>query len=191
MNETIKNLGKAFVGESQARNRYTYYAKVAKKEGYELVSEVFLITAENEKVHAKRIFEHIKELKEGNTDDLEIEAKVPVVYGNTIENLKAAINGEDYEYTSMYPDFAKKAEEEGFGKVAVRLKSIAEAEHHHRDRFKRLLKAIEENTMFKKDKEVEWMCRECGYVHKGKEAPGVCPSCNHPKAYFQLRQEDY
>ena len=129
MKKTLENLTKAFIGESQARNRYTFYAKVAKKEGYEQIAEIFLITADNEKEHAKRLFEHIQELKEN--DEIKVEAAAPLVYGNTLENLKAAANGENYEYTQMYPEFAKIAEDEGLDKIAFRLKAIANAENNN------------------------------------------------------------
>jgi len=191
MTKTIQNLTKAFIGESQARNRYTFYAKIARKEGFEQIAEIFQITANNEKEHAKRLFEHIQELNEEKLDEIKVEAVAPIVYGNTKENLKAAIAGENYEYTEMYPEFAKTADKEGLDKVAVRLRAIAEAEKHHEERYKKILKAIEENTVFKKDLEVEWICRECGYVHKGQEAPNKCPSCDHGQSFYQIKCEEY
>ena len=194
MKQTILNLAKAFVGESQARNRYTYYAKIAKKEGYEQIASVFLETAEQEKIHAKREFEHIQELKKElgeNSEEIKIEASAPTTYGNTIENLKAAIAGETYEYTEMYPEFAKTAEEEGLSKIAARFIAIAKAEEHHRERYEKLLKEIEKGSTFKKKEETVWVCRECGYVHTGKEAPLKCPSCDHPQAYYQVKCENY
>jgi len=187
--QTINNLVKAFIGESQARNRYTYYAKVARKEGFEQVAAIFLETAEQEKEHAKRLFEHIQELKEGR-DEIKVEAVAPVVYGNTAENLKAAVAGEHYESSEMYPGFADTAEKEGFSKIAVRLRSITVAEEHHEERYKKLLKQVEKG-FFKKDKEVVWVCRECGYVHKGKEPPNICPSCDHEKSFYQVKCEEY
>jgi len=187
--ETIKNLVKAFIGESQARNRYTFYAKVARKEGYEQIAEIFLITADNEKEHAKRLFEHIQKLKE--TDSINVEAEAPLTYGTTAENLKAAIAGENYEHTKMYPEFADIAEKENLPEIAYRLRSIAKAEEHHEERYKKLLEQINNKTVFKKDKEVWWVCRECGYVHYGTEPPGVCPSCDHEKSYYQLKCEEY
>ena len=190
MKKTLENLTKAFIGESQARNRYTFYAKIAKKEGYEQIAEVFLITADNEKEHAKRLFEHIQELK-GDLGELAVEALVPVVYGDTVENLKAAIAGEHYENTEMYPGFAKTAEEEGLDKIAMRLRSISKAEEHHEERYKKLLKEVEAGTVFKKDEEVEWVCRECGYVHIGKQPPEKCPSCDHEKSFYQIKCEKY
>lgn len=194
MKRTIQNLTKAFIGESQARNRYTFYAKVAKKEGYEQIASIFSETAEQEKTHAKRLFEHIQELKEkigDNLDEIKVEAVAPTVYKNTAENLKASITGENYEHTEMYPEFAKVAEEDGLAKIAQRLRSIAKAEEHHEERYKKLLAQLEAGTIFKKDKETFWVCRECGYVHKGNQAPAKCPSCDHPQSYYQVKCEEY
>lgn len=194
MKKTLENLTKAFIGESQARNRYTFYAKIAKKEGYEQIAEVFLITADNEKEHAKRLFEHIQEVQKqlaDHADEIKVEAAAPLVYRDTVDNLRAAINGENYEYTEMYPEFAKQAQEDGLDKIAARLKSIANAEKHHEERYKKLLKQVEAGTVFKKDKEVEWMCRECGYIHIGTEPPEKCPSCDHEKGFYQVKCEEY
>ena len=194
MKQTIHNLAKAFIGESQARNRYTYYAKVAKKEGYEQIAGIFLETAEQEKEHAKRLFEHINELKkesDENLDEIKVEAAAPTVYGTTAENLQAAINGENYEYTDMYPGFAKTADEESLTKIAQRLRSIAKAEEHHEERYKKLLEQVTADTVFKKEKEVWWICRECGYMHLGTEAPPKCPSCDHAQSYYQVKCETY
>ncbi len=194
MKETIKNLTKAFIGESQARNRYSFYAKVARKQGYEQIAEIFLTTAEQEKEHAKRLFEHINELKKDSGENLEkikIEAIAPTTLGDVAENLKAAIAGENYEYTDMYPGFAKTAGEEDLPKIAARLKAIAVAEKHHEERYKKLLKEVEAGTVFKKEKEIEWTCRECGYVHFGIEAPEQCPSCDHKQSFYQVKCEEY
>lgn len=194
MKETIKNLTKAFIGESQARNRYTYYAKVAKKEGYEQIASIFEETAEQEKVHAKRLFEHINELKKGSEEDLEkiqVEADAPTTYGTTMDNLKASIAGEHYENSDMYPGFAQTAEEEGLTQIATRLRSIAKAEEHHQQRYEKLLKEMEDGTIFQKEEETYWVCRECGYIHSGKKAPEECPSCDHPRAFYQLQCETY
>lgn len=193
MKKTIKNLTKAFIGESQARNRYTFYAKIAKKEGFEQITAIFLETAEQEKTHAKRLFEHIQELKKKTKENLEeimVEATVPTTYGKTKENLKAAINGENYEYTQMYPEFAKEAEKEGLTKIAKRLRAIAVAEKHHEERYKKVLKEVKKDTLFNKKKKVWWVCRECGYVHFGKQPPEKCPSCDHPKSYYQVKCEE-
>ena len=180
--KTLENLVKAFAGESMARNRYTFYAKVAKKEGYVFVSRVFLETAENEKEHAENLLKFMQGLKGDNSVEVDIEA--PVVWGTTIENLKAAIAGENYEYTKMYPEFAEVAEKEGYDEMAERLRAIARAEEHHEKRYKKLLEAIENDTMFRRDKEVAWVCLECGYIHYGTEPPEECPSCGHPKGYY-------
>lgn len=189
MKETLKNLAMAFVGECQARNRYTFYASIARKEGFEIVGQVFQETADQEKEHAKRIFEAIQKLKK--TDSLKIETEVSLVLGTTIENLRSAVAGENYEYTQMYPSFADKAEEEGLIEVAERLRAIKKAEEHHEERYKKLLKQLEEKTIFKKDKVVEWTCMECGYVHKGKEPPKKCPSCDHAQSFYKLKCEEY
>ena len=194
MKKTIENLTKAFIGESQARNRYAFYAKVAQKEGFEQIAEIFLITAENEKTHAKRIFEHINELKKKvkeKLDEIVVEAAAPTIYGKTAENLKAAIAGENYEWTKMYPDFAKTAQKEGLLKIAKRLRAIATAERHHEERYKKLLKEVQAGTVLKKKKAVWWVCRECGYVHFGKEPPKKCPSCDHPRSFYQVKCEEY
>lgn len=194
MEETIKNLAKAFVGESQARNRYTFYAKIAKKEGFEQIAEIFLITAENEREHAKWLLRLINELKKKYNEPLEeikIDAPVPTTLGNTVENLKAAIAGENYENTKMYPEFANVAEKEGFPEIASRLRAIAVAEKHHEERYKKLLAEVEGNTVFKKKEKKYWVCRKCGYVHYGEQPPEACPSCSHPKNYFELKCEDY
>ncbi len=193
MSETLKNLTKAFISESQARNRYSFYAKIAKKEGYEQISEIFSLTAENEKVHAKRLFEHIQELKGKGKglDEIAIETVAPTTYGKTIDNLKAAIAGENYEHTKMYPEFAKVAKKEGYNKIATRFKAIAIAEVHHEERFKKLLRQIKAGSVFKKEKETWWVCRECGYIHFGKIPPKICPSCDHPQSYYQIMCEKY
>ena len=194
--QTIFNLAKAFVGESQARNRYTFYAKAARNEGYEQIAEIFLITAENEKEHASWLFRLINELKKKYkiTDELKeikIEASVPTVLGSTADNLKAAIAGENYEYTKMYPEFADVAEKEGFKDIAKRLRAIALAEKHHEERYKKILKEVEAKTVFKKEKEIWWVCRECGYVHFGRTPPEKCPSCDHKRSFYQVKCEEY
>jgi rubrerythrin len=194
MQETLRNLAKAFVGESQARNRYTFYAKTARREGFEQIAEIFLVTAENEREHASILFKLINELKEKGGEGLEevrVEAVVPTTLGSTIENLKVAIAGENYEYTEMYPEFAEVAEREGFQEIAVKLRAIAVAEKHHEERFKKLLREVEGGTVFKKDKDVWWVCRECGYVHFGREPPEKCPSCGHEKGFYQVKCEEY
>ncbi len=194
MEKTIKNLTKAFIGESQARNIYTFYSKIAKKEGFEQIAEIFLITAENEKEHATWLFRLINELKKKskeNLNEIKVEAATPTVLSTTAENLKAAIAGENYEYTKMYPEFADDAEKEKLPEIARRLRAIAKAEEHHEERYKKLLKEVEAGTVFKKQKEVWWVCRECGYVNFGKQSPERCPSCDHERSFYQIKCEEY
>jgi len=194
MKKTLENLSKAFIGESQARNRYTLYSKTAKKEGYEQLADIFLVTADNEREHAKWLFRLIQELKEDSGENLEaltIEAEAPLVLGTTADNLIAAIAGEHYEYSEMYPEFADVAEEEGLEDIAVRLRAIGRAEEHHEERYKKLLGEVEAGTMFKKDEEVKWLCRKCGYVHTGMEPPEKCPACDHPTKYYEILCEHY
>ena len=194
MNETIKCLAKAFIGESQARNRYTFYSKAAKKEGFEQIAALFLLTADNEKEHATWVFKLINELKKKGgekLDEIKVEAAAPTILGTTKDNLKAAIAGENYEHTKMYPEFADVAEKEGFPEIAARLRSIAVAEKHHEERYQKLLKQVEAGTIFKKGEQVWWVCRECGYVHFGKEPPEKCPSCDHAKSFYELKCEEY
>ncbi|NYB26936.1 MAG: rubrerythrin family protein [Methanobacteriaceae archaeon] len=194
MKKTVENLAKAFIGESQARNRYTLYAKVAKKEGYEQLSEIWLNTAENEREHAKWAMRMINSLKEEADEDLSeitVEADAPTILGDTIENLKASIEGETYEYTEMYPEFADTAEEEGYEDIAERLRAIGRVEEHHEERFTRILREVEAGTVFKKDSPVKWVCRKCGYIHEGTEPPEKCPSCDHPTEYFEILCEEF
>jgi len=183
---TEKNILTAFAGESQARNRYTYFAAVAKKEGFVQISAVFEETANQEKEHAKRLFK----LLEGG--EVEITAAFPAgTIGTTVENLKASAGGEHYEQTSMYPEFAKVAREEGFAEIAVIFESIAVAERFHEKRFEALAANIESGKVFKKDKKVTWRCRNCGYIYEGEAAPNKCPACAHPQAHFELLEENW
>ena len=194
MTNTIQNLAKAFIGESQARNRYSFYSKIAKKEGFEQIAEIFLLTAENEREHAKQLFKLINELKSKgseNLNEIKVKAEVPTVFGDTVENLKAAIAGENFEQTQMYPEFAEVAEQEGLTEIAERLRAIAIAEKHHENRFRKLLAEVEGHSVFKKEEKVYWVCRKCGYLHEGTEAPEKCPSCDHPQSYFEVRCERY
>ncbi|MEM3104903.1 MAG: rubrerythrin family protein, partial [Candidatus Bathyarchaeia archaeon] len=175
-------------------NRYTFYAKTARREGFEQIAEIFLTTAENEREHASVLFKLINELirKSGEKlEEVKVEAVAPTTLGSTAENLKAAIAGENYEHTKMYPEFAETAEKEGLREIAVRLRAIAVAEKHHEERFRKLLKEVEGGTVFKKDKAVWWVCRECGYVHLGREPPERCPSCDHEKSFYQVKCEEY
>jgi len=184
--KTEKHLLIAFAGESQARNRYTYFASQAKREGYEQIAAIFLETADNEKEHAKRLFK----LLEGG--EVEIIASFPAgVLGNTKENLKAAAIGENYEHTKLYPEFARIAEEEGFPDIAAIFRAIAVAEKQHEKRFLALLENIDKDRVFKRDTVVKWRCRNCGYIHEGTEVPKKCPACAHPRAYFELLGENY
>jgi rubrerythrin len=183
---TEKNLLKAFAGESQARNRYTFFASVAKKEGYEQIAGVFLETAGNEKEHAEVFFKYL----EGG--DVEITAEYPAgKIGNTAENLLSAAEGEKLEWGTLYPDFQKVAKGEGFEDIAESFEEIAEVEEQHEKRYRKLLANVENGTVFKRDREVKWKCRNCGYVHHGKEAPKTCPACKHPQSYYELLAENY
>ncbi len=171
--KTEKNLLEALAGESMARNKYTYFARVAKKEGYEQIAEIFLKTAENEQMHARLWFEELGYL------------------GNTAENLLSAAKGENYEWTDMYERFAKDAEEEGFTELAEKFRRVAAIEKAHEERYRALLKNVELKRVFEKDEEVTWECRVCGNLVKGKSAPEVCPVCKHPQAFFEMRKENY
>ena len=184
--KTEKNLLTAFAGESQARNRYTYFASQAKKEGLVQISHIFEETANQEKEHAKRLFK----LLEGG--EVEITGSFPAgVIGSTLENLKEAAAGENYEHTDMYPGFAEVARGEGFDAIASVFESIAVAEKQHEKRYLDLAANIEADRVFKRDTEVVWRCRNCGYLDKGKEAPESCPACDHPQAHFELLGENY
>ena len=171
--QTEKNLAAAFAGESQARNKYTYFASVAKKEGFEQISAIFLKTAENEKEHAKLWFKELRGI------------------GTTAENLAAAADGENYEWTDMYEGFAQTAEAEGFPELAARFRGVAAIEKAHEERYRALLANLEAQEVFKKSSVKVWECRNCGHIVVGTEAPAVCPVCNHPQAYFELREENY
>jgi rubrerythrin len=187
--KTSENLLKSFAGESQARNRYTYYASIAKKEGFVQISNLFTETADNEKEHAKRFF---KFLSEGlGIDNVEITATYPVAYGDTKVNLKAAADGENEEWTDLYPTFADEAEAEGFPVIAAVYRKIAEVEKHHEERYRSLLANIENNKVFSKDIEVSWKCINCGYIYIGQDAPIACPACAHPQSYFEVLSENY
>lgn len=171
--QTEKNLEAAFAGESQARNKYTYFASVAKKQGFEQIADLFLITADNEKEHAKMWFKELSGI------------------GDTAENLLAAAEGENYEWTDMYEDFAKTAEEEGFTELAHKFRLVAAIEKHHEERYRALLRNVETAEVFKRSEIKVWECRNCGHIVVGKEAPEVCPVCNHPQSYFEIHAENY
>jgi rubrerythrin len=186
---TAENLMKAFAGESQARTRYTYYASQAKKEGFIQISNIFMETAENEKEHAKIFFKFLNEDLQGET--VEITADYPVGLSTTLENLKYAANGENEEWTKLYPEFAKVAEAEGFPKIALAFRKIAEVEQRHEARYRKLYENLLSDKVFKKDEKVLWKCNNCGYIHEGKEAPAICPTCQHPQGYFEVFVENY
>lgn len=187
--KTAENLMKSFAGECQARTRYTYYASVAKKEGYVQISNIFMETAEQEKEHAKRFYKFLKDEFAGEA--IEITAGYPVaLFENTAKNLEAAAEGENEEWTQLYPEFARVAREEGFPGIAVAYERIMEVENMHEKRYKKLLKNIEDGKVFKKDEVVLWKCGNCGYIFEGAEAPEVCPACLHPKAYFEVFSEN-
>ena len=184
--QTEKNILTAFAGESQARNRYTFFASQAKKEGYEQIAAAFEETASQEKEHAKRLFKYL----EGG--EVEIAAAFPAgVIGTTLENLKASAGGENYEHTTMYPEFAAKAKEEGFLAIAAVFEFIAVAEKQHENRYKAFAENIESGKVFKRDKVVKWRCRNCGYAYEGESAPNACPAFAHPQAYFELLGENW
>ncbi len=184
--QTEQNLLKSFAGESQARNRYTYFASVAKKEGYEQISEIFTETANQEKEHAKKFFKFL----EGG--EVTITATYPAgVIGTTIENLTASAAGENEEWTEAYPKFADIADSEGFPEVAAIFRAIATVEAEHEKRYRRLLARLEDGSIFKREEPISWQCRNCGYVHEGTDAPELCPSCAHPQAYFEEQKQNY
>ncbi len=171
--QTEKNLMEAFAGESQARNKYTYFASVAKKQGFEQIAAIFIKTAENEKEHAKLWFKELSGI------------------GDTAENLAAASEGENFEWTDMYDGFAKTAEEEGFPELAARFRLVGEIERHHEERYRALLRNVETAEVFRKSEVKVWECRNCGHIVVGTEAPAVCPTCNHPQSYFEVHAENY
>lgn len=184
--QTEKNLLTSFAGESQARMRYTYFSSVAKKEGYEQIAAIFMETAEQEKEHAKRMFKYLEGGK------VEITASYPAgIISTTLENLLAAASGENEEWSMDYPHFAEVAEKEGFPEIALMYRNIAVAEKGHEERYLALAKNLQNETVFAKEDEVVWQCRNCGYIHVGKNAPEVCPACLHPQAHFEVKKENY
>ena len=184
--KTEKNLWEAFSGESQARTKYTFYASAAKKAGYEQMAALYLETAEQEKEHAKKFFKYL----EGGM--VEITASYPAgIISTTAENLKAAADGENEEWADLYPEFAQIAQEEGFPQIANTFRQIAKVEAEHEARYRKLLERVETGKVFERDEEIEWQCRNCGYVLKGKKAPMKCPACEHPQAYFEPKKNNY
>lgn len=183
---TEKNLLAAFAGEAQARNRYTYFASAARKEGYEQIAAIFLKTAENEKEHAKVFFQHL----EGG--EVEITASYPAgIIGDTAANLEAAAGGERHEWSTLYAEFEQTAREEGFADIALSFREIAEVEQFHEERYRKLLANVASGEVFRKKSPVKWHCRNCGYVHEGTEAPEMCPACKHPRAHYEILAENY
>jgi rubrerythrin len=194
MSETLKRLTQAFIGESQARNRYTFYADIAEKEGFIQISQIFKMTADNEREHAKAFFEMAKDVRTKTGfkgEEQTVDALAPYTLGITMDNLRAAIKGEMYENGTMYPDIANVAEKEGYKEVAARVRAISRVEGHHAERYQKLLKEVMAGTVFKKDKDVEWVCLNCGYVHKGKEPPLKCPSCQKERGWYAVKCETY
>jgi rubrerythrin len=186
--QTEKNLLTAFAGESQARNRYTYYAAEARKAGYEYIAAIFLETADNEKEHAKVFFKHLTDHGGGQAD---IQAGFPFSQADTLSNLEAAAAGENYEWTTMYQDFANVAEQEGFKDIARSFREIAKVEKFHEARYQALINHLKRDTMFHREDPISWHCRNCGYVAKGKVAPEICPSCRHSRSYYEPLAENY
>ena len=194
MRQTVENLAKAFAGESMARNMYISFSQIAKKEGFEQIAAAFQLIADNEREHASWSSKLINALNAGaaeKLDGIKIDATVSTSLGNTAANLRSAIEGELHEATTMYPEFADVADSEGLPEVAKRLRAIGVAEAHHAENYKKMLAQVEAGTFFKKDQKVEWVCRECGYVHIGEEPPEKCPACDHDRAYYQLKCEAY
>ncbi|KPU45414.1 rubrerythrin-1 [Oxobacter pfennigii] len=190
--KTAENLLKAFAGESQARNRYTFYASVADKEGYKQIKNIFIETADNEKEHAKRFYKFLLEGFQGELpQEIEITASFPVAQTTTVENLKAAAHGENEEWTMLYPEFAKVAREEGFDEISKVFLTISSAEKRHEARYLKLAENIDKDKVFAKDERVMWKCTNCGYVHEAASAPDLCPACAHPQSYFELFVETY
>jgi rubrerythrin len=190
--ETLANLMKAFAGESQARNRYTYYASAARGEGYQQIEALFLETAENEKEHAKRFFKHMTDnIGKTAPEVVNVNAGYPVFIGSTLDNLKAAAAGENEEHTKLYPMFGRTADQEGFKEIGDQFRNIAAVEVEHEKRYNKLIENIEKKTVFKKNAPVRWKCRNCGYVHESPEAPDKCPACLHPRAYFEIKESNY
>ena len=191
--ETVKNLMKAFAGESQARNRYTYFASIANKEGYRQIEAIFQETADNEKEHAKLFYKHIAAGMDGSKTGIPIEitAEYPVAYGNTHQNLIAAAAGEHEEWADLYSSFADTAEQEGLKEIANTFRYAAEVEKRHETRYLKLAENIEKDRVFKRDETLLWKCRNCVYIHEGAEAPDICPACKHPQAHFELFCETY
>ncbi len=191
--QTLTNLMKAFAGESQARNRYSYFASIAKKEGYKQIEKIFIETADNEKEHAKVFYKHLNAGLGGTAQavPVDITATYPVAYGTTYDNLIAAAQGEREEWSDLYKSFADTAEQEGFHDVATSFRMIAKVESHHESRYVKLAENIKTDQVFSKPEKTQWICGNCGYIHEGLSAPDLCPACQHPKAYFELLCDNF
>lgn len=190
MSATLENLAKAFVGESQARNRYAIYSSIARKEWYLQISDIFLMTAEQEREHAERFFKMLQSIK-WDAEKIDVQTTMVSTFGDTLKNLETAIHGENEEYTKLYPAFAQAAQDEGYPEIAGRIRAIMKAEMHHEERYKKLYEQVKNETVYKKDEETEWMCTKCGYIHKGKTPPIKCPSCDHDKTRYVVKCETY
>jgi len=194
MQQTLQNLAKAFVGESQARNRYTMYASIARKEWYLQIADIFQKTADQEAEHASRFFKMIQQLEEKSwikVGEMTIETWVPIMRSTTLENLWYAVAGESHEFENLYPSFAKIAQEEWLAEISARITSIAKAEKHHAERYAKLHNELSSKTLYNKASETTWICDKCGYEHTGPNAPDKCPSCGHEQNYFQVKCENY
>lgn len=189
--QTFQNLANAFAGESQARNRYTFFASIAKSEGHQFVQQVFEATADNEREHAKIFYKLLNDHAKGETNVFHVDADYPLVYKDTLTSLKAAAEGEREEWEVVYAKAAEIAEQEGFKDIALVFREIAEVEGHHMKRFAELAEKLEKGTLYKKEGSTKWKCTNCGYVHEGPEAPDTCPACKHPKGYFQELPQTY
>jgi len=188
MSQTLSNLAKAFAGESQARNRYTFYSSIAKKEGYEQIAHIFELTSNQEKEHASWLLKMINEIKETN-EPIAVETEVSTIRNSTSNNLRSAIDGENYEHSSMYPEFSQIAIKEGYKEIGIRLMAIAKAEENHEQRFTVLLNRLEDGSIFSNPEPIVWVCRECGYMHIGTTPPKECPSCSHAQSFFERKME--
>lgn len=187
--ETSKNLLKAFAGESQARNRYIFYSEVAKNEGYEQISDIFKLTAENEQGHAEIFFNYL--INDFNNEDISIEANYPIAKGATLSNLQSSAKAEDHEHSEVYPAFADVARREGFPEIANSFTLIAKIENHHKERFETLATNVKNNKVFQKDEKSTWICRYCGYILEDLAAPEKCPVCSHPQSYYQILNDSF
>lgn len=189
--QTCRNLANAFAGESQARNRYTFFSETARKEGHQHIAAVFIETAENEREHAKVFYKLLNSLMQGASNLIHVDADYPLVYNDTLTNLRSAAEGEREEWQVVYSKFAEDAKQEGFAEAERAFRYIAEVEKHHMERFTKLADGLQQGNLYKKEGQVQWKCTNCGYVHVGPEAPGACPACAHPQGYFEEIPQQY